>query len=707
MGKEWHREGRSSKRGGGAQTEIPSGCMCAMFQVFDFHPFHFSIDQQHSSFKSRTPEDHTVPKGVEAPRSSLESETGTTVSSISKEENFKIPKNIRIKTRGSTRSRTESFSDFSSEIGASPGTKTPTLVARLMGLDLLPDAHSSSSPCLSTPNLHKPQQHIKIIKHRNSTGSNALPETPRMSSARRSDVEHRQSLQINKENNTVPYEDSESPRFSFSKRKYDENNFRSPSHYARQIVKQIKESVSRKVGLDITNTVKNREQGREESVGQFKFKKKSKTSVNESSPVKHSNSSYSPRLNRFIDTKHKPSTTTQSPTTPKNQNIHILKPPSTTTPKNLNTHSVLKPPSPPPVVNIETQLSRVSTKPKPQASPEKEVHNQKSVTKGKNTGSGKLSSRVNKPPQTSIRNKQEESFITRPPSATKANDIKTKSKRTHPLSSNLLNNLNTVPNLLPVKTGPSPQKQSQPQVRDDDARDERRSAQLFSSSRPTYKQEAPRSHPPRGATTSSDDDKLHGTSATTTGADDDEGPEYQYITSILTRSTTTGPHNSNSATAPIPHLQFQWFSPTHPLDPSVFHCLEHYPTSNSFVSFPGDNKDCIFQRKQHLGPRCNRRLLFDLVDELLSEILVRPRRYREALLETTVWERVRRFPRAKCEVLEDIDALIEMEEMREEEKEEGEGLVKEIERSMFEMLVDETFTVMVGGVDKYVEDDVV
>ena len=240
---------------------------------------------------------------------------------------------------------------------------------------------------------------------------------------------------------------------------------------------------------------------------------------------------------------------------------------------------------------------------------------------------------------------------------------------------------------------PKRKKQSQVRDGDDDARDAKRSAQLFSSSGLSYKQEAPRPHSPRGGTTSSDDDKSHGTSATTTGADDDdEGPEYQYITTILTRSTTTtGPHNSN-----LPHLQFQWFSPTHPLDPSVFHCLEHYPTSNSFVSFPGDNKDCIFQRKQHLGPRCNRRLLFDLVDELLSEILVRPRRYREALLETTVWERVRRFPRAKCEVLEDIDALIEMEEMREEEKEEVEGLVKEIERSMFEMLVDETFTVMVG-----------
>lgn len=64
MGKEWHWSGRSSKRGGGAETEIPSGCMCAMFQAFDFHPFHFSINQQQSSIKSRTPEDHTVPKGT-------------------------------------------------------------------------------------------------------------------------------------------------------------------------------------------------------------------------------------------------------------------------------------------------------------------------------------------------------------------------------------------------------------------------------------------------------------------------------------------------------------------------------------------------------------------------------------------------------------------------------------------------------------------
>lgn len=357
---------------------------------------------------------------------------------------LKIQKKIRIKTSGSTRSRTGSFSgDLSSEISASPGTKTPTLVARLMGLDLLPDALSTSS----TPNIqaHRPKQHIKIIKHRNSTGSSDnLPETPRMSSARRSEVEHRLSLQINKEN-TVPCEDFETPRFSFSKRKYydeNNNNSRSPSHYARQIVKQVKESVSRKVGFDITNTVKNREQGREEFVSQFKSKKLSKTSLNESSPGKHSKSSHSPRLSRFIDTKNKPT----SPITPKN---------------NQSTNSVLKPPSPPPVANIETQLSRVSTQPKPQALAEKEFQHQKSVTKFKKTNSGKVSSRVNKSPQTSMRKKQEESFIIirAPSSAAKVNDNKNKNKRTHPLSSNLLSNLNAVPNLLPLKTGPSTQKQ--------------------------------------------------------------------------------------------------------------------------------------------------------------------------------------------------------------------------------------------------------
>lgn len=365
-----------------------------------------------------------------------------------------IQKNIQIKTRGSTVANAGNLNDLSS-----PGAKTPTLVARLMGLELLPGLNSpTSSSCLSTPNSQgnvPHMHHLKLHKHiqtkpRNSTeysgdhhiaASRSLPETPRISSARRSDVDHhRLSLQIIKEKSMMSLgEDLELPRLSFSKKKCDEKNSRSPSQPARQIVKQVKDSLSRKVGQDITNTLKTRDQ---ELVTQLRIKKSSKSSslkaLDESSPGKHSNLSHSPRL-RFMDTKHKPSTTTTpSPHTTKDQNTNQ------------------------PVLKLPPELPRVLTKPKHQAFPEQqELHNQKvSVPKCKKVTSEKFSSRFKRPPQTTdiIRNKQEEPFKFSPTSPIRANDIKnTKSKKTHPLSSNLLNNIiNTVPNVLSVKTEPSP-----------------------------------------------------------------------------------------------------------------------------------------------------------------------------------------------------------------------------------------------------------
>ncbi|TKY45093.1 hypothetical protein E2542_SST31379 [Spatholobus suberectus] len=716
MGKERYWAGRSSKRGVGgsaeAETQAPSGCMCAVFQFFDFHPFHFpNINHHHhhqqTSFKppSCTPEDHTtVSKGAEAPRNSLELEDGDgTISSFSsKEEDFKIPENIiQIKTSGGTRTSGGNLNDLSSEITSSPGTKTPTLVARLMGLDPLPGAHSpsfsSSYSCLSTPNpqgnvpphLHhlRHKQHVQT-KHRNSIDSSdiaatrSLPETPRISSARRSDVDihhHRLSLQINKENTNLG-EDLELPRLSFSKRKCDENNGRSPSHYARQIVKQVKESVSRKVGQDITNTLKTRE----EIVGQFRSKKPPKTSLKaidetDNSPNKHSNpSSYSPRL-RFID-KHKPSPTTAPlPITPKDQNMLKL---------------------PPPPVNTQPQLPRVLTKPKPQALllPEQQEfhHNNKSVPKCKKAANEKFNSRLKRPPQTSdiIRNKQEEPFIIRPTSPTRASDIKTtKSKKTHPLSSNLLNNINNVPNLLPVKTDPSPpatkipSKQSQACETTQESKSS--CSQLSSCSRPRYKQEGT-----SPLATRERSENKHNCASSTTGAQPHpHTPEQlQYITAILARTTAL---NNQGKGTPTP--------PTHPLDPSIFYHLEH----------PANDKDRNFPMKNELGHLWNRKLLFDLVDEVLKEILgSRGREKRlwflkgvrccrgsvEGLVER-VWKRVGDFPRAKCEVLEDIDGLIEGEDMEREKdgermEEEGEGLVAEIEGNIWDTLVHETVMVM-------------
>ncbi|XP_027357291.1 uncharacterized protein LOC113866680 [Abrus precatorius] len=713
MGKEWYWTGKSSKRGGGAEAETPtsSGCMCAVFHFFDFHPFNFPTinqqQQQQASFKppSCISEDYsTVPKGAEAPRNSLESENGNgTVSS--KEDNFKIPKNIiQIKTSGSTRTNGGgggNLNDISSEISSSPGIKTPTLVARLMGLDLLPNAHSptssssSSSSCLSTPNPQGNVPHLHHLRHkqhiqtkpRNSidssdiAASRSLPETPRISSARRSDVDyhHRLSLQMNKENMTLG-EDLELPRFSFSKRKCDENNSsKSPSHYARQIVKQVKESVSRKVGQDITNTLKTRE----EFVGQLRSKKSPKTSlkaIDETSPGKHSNpSSYSPRL-RFIDTnKHKPSTTTPSPLNPKDQNM-------------------LKLPSTP---HTQPQLPRVFTKPKPQAllSEQQESHNKKSVTKCKKVTNEKFNSRLKRPPQTTdiIRNKQEEPFIIRPTSpTTRVSDIKTtKSKKTHPLSSNLLNNINTVPNLLPVKIDPSPPATKIPskQSQASDTQESKSISQLSSCSRQRYKQERTSTLATRESTNTSEN-KLNGASITGTKH---HTPEFQYITGILNRTTTP-----NKEGTPTTTLSFnQWFSPTHLLDPSIFHHLEHR----------NNDKNRNFSSKNELGQRWNRRLLFDLVDEVLKEI-IKPKGNQKRLwflkgvcyqgsvegLIERVWKRVEEFPRAKCEVLEDIDALIEAQDMEDEDEngteEEGKGLVAEIEGNIWDTLVHETVMVM-------------
>lgn len=61
-----------------------------------------------------------------------------------------------------------------------------------------------------------------------------------------------------------------------------------------------------------------------------------------------------------------------------------------------------------------------------------------------------------------------------------------------------------------------------------------------------------------------------------------------------------------------------------------------------------------------------------------------------------VWERVEEFPRAKCEVLEDIDELVDMQREKDGEKmeEEGEGLVAEIEGNIWDTLVHETVIVM-------------
>lgn len=333
---------------------------------------------------------------------------------------------IQIRTNGRTGSN-----DSCSEISGSPGTKTPNLVARLMGLDLLPETQSPSSARLQP--LRRPRQPLQSRPRKSLdkdiTGTQSLPETPRISSARRSDVEHRLSLQINKENSSAG-EDLEFSRFSYLRRKDqlgvvedDSNISSSPSQYARQIVKQMKEKVGRKVGVDITNTIANAN-ARDQGSRKFSKAFAGKVNVEEySSPGKqHSTSSWSPRL-RFLDPKTKQSTT--PPSTKYRSVSHFSK---TSSPQPSS-----------PVVHVQ---------PKPQTLQKQQVlSGQKSVQKSKNIAGERFGQRLKKPPQTSdiIRNKQEEPLFVRPTTPPRANTPDKKCKKI-PLSNDLL----------PVKKDPSP-----------------------------------------------------------------------------------------------------------------------------------------------------------------------------------------------------------------------------------------------------------
>ncbi|XP_021649048.2 uncharacterized protein LOC110641576 isoform X2 [Hevea brasiliensis] len=688
MGKEWYWvAGKSSKIGGvggGGRLDKDratnfSGCMCSVFQLFDFHQFQFPSHQQQPSLKPESflsqPEPEPEPelpisKGAEAPRNSLESDEPSSPTIEAEDKSLNIPMGIQIKTNvdGNSSVQGAPKDSSSSEISSSPSTKTPNLVARLMGLDLLPDQSYSptfSSSTLGTPNprgkyhLHHHFRHRQFLQSKPSShrsgldsdfsGALSLPETPRISSARRSDVEHRLSLQINKEN-LSPNEELVLSRISSLKRKElkteDEN--RSPGHYARQIVKQVKESVSRKVGLEITNTVKNRERASgDELVIQLKSKKMSKvlTKVNDgSSPGQHSTASCSPRL-KFLEPRNRP--IFGVPSAKEYSISQSLKP-------SISAHSLVN--------------TKAPTKPKLRPMQQQKYHHhhrRRPIKKCKKVAEERFGPPLSltKPPQSSdaIRKKREESFV-RPAVATVENIPDENCKKT-PLSNDLLNA--TFPTLLPVRNDPTLPATKIPQKPAPNAQESKRISPLSSCSSHSYKQqEAPNA---RGSNEKCNNgDRSNGAAATTK---DRAAAEYEYITRILRR---TGIDK----------------------DTPVSFTSERYAYGQ-------------------LSHRCNRKLLFDLVDEILAEILkpyknLKPwatsssgsRGGREdaqgSHLIDMLYSKVRSFPCADCRVLEDIDALVDKDmpllKLQTEVAfgDEGEGIVTEIEKYILDSIIHET-----------------
>lgn len=189
------------------------------------------------------------------------------------------------------------------------------------------------------------------------------------------------------------------------------------------------------------------------------------------------------------------------------------------------------------------------------------------------------------------------------------------------------------------------------------------SSSLSSCGTPKYEEEA--RHMPAAREKESEEKAM-----TTTQAQG--AAEFQYISRILKR---TGLDRDT----PVSSIQF--FSPSLPLHPSIFHQLEK---PHATIPHPA-----------------NPLLIFHLVNEFLPEIL-KPHvknchEMRGWELYEKLYEKIGSIKCWNCEVLEDIDAMVDedlpkwkLRRARGYAEEEEEEIVAEIERDILEKLVHET-----------------
>lgn len=703
MGREWYlnwgtkssskKRGMTGGGGGGRERKraappaaaatmaaTAGGCMNAVLHMFDFHHFQLCLHPHDSAavLSHHDPTSLKVNSGVEAPRNSLESLEKMVIgppslaSIIEDEKNnasSHIPPGVRRDTKlklvQAPRPKIEPELSSESSSCSPGGARTPNLVARLMGLDILPDSttttprSSSSQPPLRSPHVSSSSTPLSRSKkttrtrtrphdENNVTGPHSLPETPRSSSP--SISRRRSTDQINKENSIVKEMESSRPSCSAIStkrikegRSYEEE-CRSPGYYARQIMKQVKETVSRRVGVDITNTVAHR---RDEHLLSTQSSKPKKSNKKDSIPCKNSSMEVS------------------KPTEEKeNDELHC-------------SNKLL----------LEKDLKKYFGS--------SSNNNNKSCSK--------------KPPLNSIRNKKEEQFV-RPP-------VNKKRKKT-PLSTDLLHG--SVPaSLVPLK------------------KDSHSTTTKFLHKQ--SQRESSKVQPLKGSTTSINSGTSISTTAqlsrilsqryerlqekathTSVGQRDQRSikdtttssaAEFQYISRIL---KCTGIDRDT------PVSFTRWFSPSHPLDPSIFHNLEasHYHLTPSDSSSP----------RTQIGLAFNRKLIFHLVDEILADILKPYIKFKPWVpspwgqnghyhhqqqqqqqingfqLVKTLCTRIRSFPSTNCETLQDIDALVEKDLPNFGAQsdlvaleEEGETIVTEIEGDILDSLVQEIAVLCLGS----------
>ncbi|KAF8647637.1 hypothetical protein HU200_065272 [Digitaria exilis] len=133
----------------------------------------------------------------------------------------------------------------------------------------------------------------------------------------------------------------------------------------------------------------------------------------------------------------------------------------------------------------------------------------------------------------------------------------------------------------------------------------------------------------------------------------EENPEYSYVRAVLERG---GYMRRSPPAAPPPRCPCH--SVSSPVDPIVFHLLE--------LDLPADEASAEAVRLGPLRHRWNRKLLFHLTQELLTDLAesdtpaamaAAPAMTGVPLLRS-IWKKVRSFPAADCKVVGDIDALV-------------------------------------------------
>ncbi|EPS58177.1 hypothetical protein M569_16640, partial [Genlisea aurea] len=114
------------------------------------------------------------------------------------------------------------------------------------------------------------------------------------------------------------------------------------------------------------------------------------------------------------------------------------------------------------------------------------------------------------------------------------------------------------------------------------------------------------------------------------------------------------------------------------LSPSIFYYLELFPGVAG-----GD-----------LSRRCNRRLIFDLVDEILAGARFDSKRWVGFAMDE-IWKEIEKLPAAaKCEYVGDVDGRRGWNGTWGEE---SEGVAREIEGEVVDSLIDETVAVVAGA----------